>query len=113
VRATFLTLGITFKEICPDIRNRHAVDVVRGLEEFGCKVDIYDPWANPEEIAKEYGLTSVQSMEKLKDHVYDAVVLTVAHREFMEFDLARRSKPDSVVFDIKGFLPRDRVNGRL
>ena len=111
--AKVLQLGITFKENCPDIRNSHAVDVVRGLEEFGCKVDIYDPWANPEEIAKEYGLTSVQDVEKLKDHDYDAVVLTVAHREFMGFDLARWSKPDSVIFDIKGFLPKDQVNGRL
>ena len=111
--AKVLQLGITFKENCPDIRNSHAVDVVRGLAEFGCNVDIYDPWANPEDILKEYGLTSVQSMEKLKDHVYDAVVLTVAHREFTAFDLKRWSKPGSVIFDIKGVLPRNQVNGRL
>ena len=111
--ARVLQLGITFKENCPDIRNSHAVDVVRGLTEFGCKVDIYDPWADPEEIGKEYGLRSVQDVSSLKKCGYDAIVLAVAHREFTEFDLAQWSRPESVIFDIKGILPKDRVSGRL
>ena len=110
--ARILQLGITFKENCPDIRNSHAVDTVRGLEEFGCHVDIYDPWADPAEIAKEYGLTSFRDLSQLSDP-YDAVVLAVSHREFATLDVARYKKSEAVVYDIKGFLPRELVSGRL
>lgn len=107
-----LQLGITFKENCPDIRNSHAVDVVRGLEEFGCAVDVYDPWAEPEEIAKEYGLNSVRDAARLaKD--YDAVVLAVAHREFAGFPVRAHGKATAVVYDIKGVLPREVIDARL
>ncbi|MBP5232286.1 MAG: nucleotide sugar dehydrogenase [Planctomycetes bacterium] len=110
--AKVLQLGVTFKENCPDIRNSHAVDVVRGLEEFGCAVDVYDPWAEPEEIAKEYGLNSFKDAARLaKD--YDAVVLAVAHREFAGFPVRAHGKASAVVYDIKGVLPRDVVDARL
>ena len=111
--AKILQLGITFKENCPDIRNSHAVDVVRGLEEFGCHVDIYDPWADPEEIAHEYQLKSVKDINALDMNGYDAIVLVVSHREFADFDLSKFQKKDSIVFDIKGILPREQVDGRL
>ena len=111
--ARVLMLGITFKENCPDIRNSHAVDVVRGLEEFGCKVDIFDPWADPEEIKHEYGLSSVRELSALHPGVYDAIVLAVAHREFATLDFQRYQQPHAVVFDIKGILPREQVSGRL
>lgn len=111
--ARVLQLGITFKENCPDIRNSHAVDVVKGMQEFGCKVDIYDPWAEPEEIAKEYGLKSVQDPAALQAGGYDAVVLAVAHREFANVDLSPWRKAPSVVYDIKGILPKSKVDGRL
>lgn len=111
--AKILQLGITFKENCPDIRNSHAVDVVRGLEEFGCHVDIYDPWADPEEIAHEYQLKSVKDINALDMNGYDAIVLVVSHREFADFDLSKFQKEDSIVFDIKGILPREQVDGRL
>ena len=112
LNARVLQLGITFKENCPDIRNSHAVDVVRGLQEFGCNVDIYDPWAAPEEIQKEYGLVSHNKLEEIGDD-YDAVVLVVAHREFNGFNPESVGRKDAVVFDVKGFLPRKNVTARL
>ena len=111
--AKVLQLGITFKENCPDIRNSRAIDVVRGLQDFGCSVDIWDPWAAPEEIQKEYGVKSVQKIEDLDHSAYDAVVLAVAHREFSGFDVKSVSGENSVIFDIKGCLPKEVVTGRL
>lgn len=107
-----LQLGITFKENCPDIRNSHAVDVVRGLQEFGCLVDICDPWAEPEEIMREYGMTSVRELNKLSGK-YDAIVLAVAHREFTTLDFENYQNENAVVFDIKGILPRNIITERL
>ena len=111
--AKVLQLGITFKENCPDIRNSHAVDVVRGLQEFGCEVDIFDPWADPREVKHEYGLTSQKDSGELSADGYDAVVLAVSHREFVQLDVSKFRKGNAVVFDIKGILPRDIVDGRL
>ncbi len=109
--ARVLQLGISFKENCPDIRNSHAVDVVRGLEEFGCKVDVYDPWAEPDEVRHEYNLPSIQEIPA--GAKYDAIVLAVAHREFANFNPDEYRTPNGVVFDIKGVLPRKYVDGRL
>jgi hypothetical protein len=112
MHARVLQLGITFKENCPDIRNSHAVDVVDGLREFGCEVDIYDPWADPEDVKKEYNLTSFRDLKDLPGN-YNAVVLAVAHKEFLEIDLCSLMDENAVVFDIKGILPRNMVDGRL
>ena len=106
-----LQLGVTFKENCPDIRNSRAVDVASGLQEFGCRVDICDPWADPEEVQKEYGFTSVREIPA--GAAYDAVVLAVAHRQFRELDLASIKRPHTVIYDIKGILPRELADGRL
>ena len=112
LNARVLQLGITFKENCPDIRNSHAVDVVRGLQEFGCQVDIYDPWAEPAEVRKEYGLSSFKLQEEIgKD--YDAVILAVAHRQFKTLDLSCMAGEKTVIFDIKGVLPGNTATGRL
>lgn len=113
LNAKVLQLGITFKENCPDIRNSHAVDVVRGMEEFGCKVDIFDPWAVPAEVKQFYDLNSTNRIEDINFDEYDAVVLAVAHREFKDLDVSKYEKTDAVVFDIKGILPRELVDGRL
>lgn len=110
--AKVLQLGITFKENCPDIRNSRAVDVVEGLKEFGCSVDIYDPWADVNEVAKEYVFTSFKSIDKLSSK-YDVIVLAVAHKEFLDLDLAELKSENSVIFDIKGILPKEEVDGRL
>ena len=108
-----LQLGITFKENCPDIRNSHAIDVVYGLQEFGCQVDVFDPKADPAEVKKEYGVESVQDLSKLPLDAYDAIVLAVAHKEFTTLDIAQFSDGNAVVYDIKGILPKEQVDGRL
>ena len=113
LNAKVLQLGITFKENCPDIRNSHAVDVVRGMEEFGCKVDIFDPWAVPSEVKKFYDLKTTNQIADIKFEGYDAIILAVAHREFRELDISKYKKSKSVVFDIKGILPREVVDDRL
>ena len=111
--ANVLQLGITFKENCPDIRNSHAVDVARGLEEFGCHVDVLDPWADPEEVEKAYGVKTVSDFGALAAGRYDAIVLAVSHREFAGFDAGSFGKADAAVYDIKGILPRETVDERL
>lgn len=111
--AKILQLGITFKENCPDIRNSHAVDVVRGLQEFGCHVDVYDPWAVQEDVEKFYGIKSINNLRDLRYGGYDAIVLAVSHKEFIEMPVSEYRDGNAVVFDIKGILPRDIVDGRL
>lgn len=108
-----LMLGITFKENCPDIRNSRAVDVVRGLEEFGCEVDLLDPWADPAEVEREYGIAAFRTPEALAGRKYGAIVLTVAHRQFLSMDFAPFKSEHAVVFDVKGVLPREMVDSRI
>lgn len=107
--AKVLVLGITFKENCPDIRNTKVVDVVKELEQFGCVVDIYDPWAVASEVKHEYGLDIVSSYS-LAD--YNAFVLAVAHNKFKTIDFSRRGA-GTVLYDIKSMLPLEVVDGRL
>ncbi|WP_292654740.1 nucleotide sugar dehydrogenase [Nitratifractor sp.] len=109
--AKVLVLGITFKENCPDIRNSRVIDVIRELQDFGCEVDVYDPWADPEEVKHEYGIELLKTIDQRLSTNYDAVVLAVAHNEFKTLDL--NSDDDMVVFDIKGMMDKDRVDGRL
>ncbi|MBO4632322.1 MAG: nucleotide sugar dehydrogenase [Lentisphaeria bacterium] len=109
--ARVLQLGVTFKENCPDIRNSRAVDVAVGLQEFGCKVDICDPWADPNEVRKEYGFPAVREIPE--GIQYDAVVLAVSHRQFRELNISVLKQPHTVIYDIKGILPREQVDGRL
>ena len=99
--AELLMLGITFKENCPDVRNTKIVDVVAALHEYGIKVTIYDPWANPEEVMHEYGLEIVNELPSFK---FDAVVLGVAHKEFNSMDFHYFLKQNSVLYDVKGIL---------
>lgn len=106
--AEILMLGITFKENCPDVRNTKIVDVIVALEDFGTKVTIFDPWANPEEVKHEYG---VESTQKLPSAKFDAVVLGVAHKEFLDLDIKALKKENSIVYDVKGILKN--IDGRL
>lgn len=99
--AEVLMLGVTFKENCPDVRNTKIVDVVAALEDFGVKVTIFDPWANPEEVKHEYG---VESSQKLSSTKFDAIVLGVAHKEFLELEINRLRKENSIIYDVKGIL---------
>jgi UDP-N-acetyl-D-galactosamine dehydrogenase len=107
--AEILMLGITFKENCPDVRNTKIVDVIRELEDFGVKVTTFDPWANPEEVKHEYGLVTTDELPTQK---FDAVVLGVAHKEFLQLDLASLQNDTSLLYDVKGILG-NAVDGRL
>lgn len=107
--AKVLVLGVTFKENCPDVRNTRAVDVIRQLNDFGTEVTVYDPWANPAEVMHEYNLETTIDLPKEK---YDAVVLTVAHKEFLDIDLKSMLSPNGVLYDVKGIL-KEKVHGRL
>lgn len=108
--AQVLNLGITFKENCPDVRNTKAVDVIRTLEEYSIKVTTYDPWASPEEVKEEYNITSVNQLAQITQK-FDAIVLTVAHKEFKHIDLTQYLKPNGVIYDVKGVL--NQFNNRL
>lgn len=118
--AHVLMLGITFKENCPDVRNTKIVDVIAALKDYGVEVDIYDPWANPAEVKREYGLTCHNALpviastakqshtneEECSDFTgkYDAVVLGVAHNEFLKLNLKLNLKDNGVIYDVKGIL---------
>jgi UDP-N-acetyl-D-galactosamine dehydrogenase len=108
-------LGITFKENCPDIRNSRVVDVIEELKDFGCEVDIYDPWADPEEVKCEYGLELLSQLSttdiNTSTNSYDAIVLAVAHNEFKTLDLSTNKR--QIVYDIKAIIDRSVVDGRL
>ncbi len=105
-----LILGITFKENCPDIRNSRVIDVINELKDFGIDVDVYDPWADKEEVKRECGLELLQQEPSFAD--YDSIVLAVAHEQFKELDYSAIPKT-SVVFDIKGVLPKSVADKRL
>ncbi len=107
--ASLLMLGITFKENCPDVRNTKIVDVVKALEDYGIQVSLYDPWANPVEVLHEYGLTTSNLVPKT---AFDAVVLGVAHKEFLDLDINALRNQKSVLYDVKGVLG-NRADGRL
>ena len=97
-----LILGITFKENCPDVRNTKAVDVVNALKSYGTNITIYDPWANEEEVMHEYGMIS---SKKIPDTKFDAIVLTVAHNNFMNLDFSLLLNDKFVIYDVKNILP--------
>lgn len=101
--AKVLNLGITFKENCPDVRNTKAVDVIHALQDYGVEVVTYDPWANPAEVQHEYNLPCHSELDS-ESPKFDAVILTVAHKEFIDLDLNQFLKEGGVVYDVKGIL---------
>jgi UDP-N-acetyl-D-galactosamine dehydrogenase len=107
--AKTLMLGITFKENCPDIRNSRVVDIYRELRDFGMEVDVYDPWANKAEVKKEHGIDLVSELAA----IYDAIILTVAHQEFLNLPYASLKAENGIIFDIKSVLDRNWVDARL
>ena len=107
-----LVLGITFKENCPDIRNSKVIDVISEFEKFNLNVEVFDPWANASEVKKEFGISLITEISKLKDN-YDAIVLAVAHKEFSDFNLDKHTAEKAVVFDVKSFFPKEKTDGRL
>ena len=108
--AKMLILGITFKENCPDIRNTKVVDIYNTLKEYSNNITVHDPWANVGHVKHEYGIDIVST---LPQEQYDAVILAVAHNEFLSLDVKSLVKENGVVYDVKGLLPRDIIDGRL
>ena len=99
--AKTLLLGITFKENCPDIRNTKAIDVYNELKAYHMDIDLYDPWANAEEVKHEFGVALKTSLTNEK---YDTIILAVAHKQFLTLDLKSLKKPNSLTYDVKGIL---------
>ena len=106
-----LILGITFKENCPDIRNTKVVDIYNTLTEYTSNITIYDPWANKEHVKHEYEVDVTNEIPAERD--FDAVILAVAHQEFLSLDVHSLVKDNGVIYDVKGVLPRNIIDGRL
>ena len=108
--AKILILGITFKENCPDIRNTKVVDIYHTLQEYTGNITVCDPWAASDRVEKEYGIGVVS---QVPDSKYDAVILAVAHKEFLDLDVRSLVRDGGVVYDVKGVLDRKMVDARL
>lgn len=108
--AKILILGITFKENCPDIRNTKIVDIYHTLSEYTNDITLYDPWANAEKVKHEYCIDIVTEMPMEK---FDAVILGVGHKQFLELDVKALMKDNGVIYDVKGILPRNVIDARL
>lgn len=112
--ANILILGITFKENCPDIRNTKVVDIYHTFKEYTDNVTVYDPWADPDRVKSAYGIDIVNGDLSKFEHSFDAVVLAVSHKEFAGVDVRKFLRAENgVVYDVKGFLPRNMVDARL
>lgn len=108
-----LVLGLAFKENCPDLRNSKVIDVIRKLEEYGARVDVFDPWVARADALHEYGIRLVA---KPRLAAYDGVVLAVAHREFKELGVRRiraYGRRKHVLYDVKYAFPALKVDGRI
>jgi UDP-N-acetyl-D-galactosamine dehydrogenase len=105
-----LVLGITFKENCPDIRNSRVIDIINELKQFGCQVDVFDPWADKEEAKEEYNIDLLTELKTSDFNNYEGLVLAVGHKKFLSMDLELTSK---LVYDVKGILNKDKVAKRL
>ncbi|MGR9106796.1 MAG: Vi polysaccharide biosynthesis UDP-N-acetylglucosamine C-6 dehydrogenase TviB [Gammaproteobacteria bacterium] len=112
-RANVLLMGLTFKENCPDVRNSRAFDIIRELEGYNALVEVYDPWVDPEEVAKEMRINLIDRPEKGR---YDAIILAVSHRQFRQMGAAEiraLGKPQCILFDVKYVLPKEEVDAAL
>ena len=110
LNSELLILGFTFKENCPDVRNTKVVDIYRALKEYNIQITVYDPWVNPDVAKYEYGIEVIKT---LPDHNFDAIVLSVAHNVFQDFDISSLLKENHVIFDVKCILDKTQVDGRL
>ena len=108
--SNILMLGFTFKENCPDVRNTKVIDIYKALKEYNLNLTVYDPWANPDIVRHEYGIEVVNELPEGKA---DAVILAVAHEKFKGLDVESLAKKKHVIFDVKGFLKKEIVDGRL
>ena len=106
-----LLMGITFKENCPDIRNTRVIDIYNELRDYDIQVHVYDPWADPEEVKREYNIELVQNPTKC--NYYDGLILAVSHDKYLDFDFQSCVKSNGVIYDVKGVLPKTISTGRL
>lgn len=109
--AKILILGITFKENCPDIRNTKVVDIYSTLNEYTSNITIYDPWADAEHVRKEYGVENISQLDSF--YKYDAIILAVAHKEFLKVNWKKYLNNNGVIYDVKGIFPKEMIDGRL
>jgi UDP-N-acetyl-D-galactosamine dehydrogenase len=108
-----LMMGLAFKENCPDVRNSKVVDIIRELEKYGARVDVFDPWVDPKEAQHEYGVKPMQKPGKVR---YDAAIVAVGHQQFKDMGITairKLLKPTNVIYDIKHVFPKRSVDGRL
>ena len=110
INSNILILGFTFKENCPDVRNTKVIDIYKALKEYDLNVTVYDPWANPAVVEHEYGIKVVNELPAKK---FDAAISAVAHKEFLGLDIKSLLNNDGIIYDVKGILPRDIIDGRL
>lgn len=110
INSKIVVLGFTFKENCPDVRNTKVIDIVKSLQEYNLDITIYDPWANPAIALHEYG---VEVVNQLPADKFDAAIMAVAHNEFKTLDVTSVVKESAVVYDVKGMLDIQLVDGRL
>ena len=104
-----LMLGVTFKENCPDIRNTRAIDVYEELQSYNVNVDVYDPWADTNEVRAEFSFDLIENPDKK----YHAIILTVAHKEFLNQDLRSQLVDGGILYDVKGILDTKSIDARL
>ncbi|MCF6235090.1 MAG: Vi polysaccharide biosynthesis UDP-N-acetylglucosamine C-6 dehydrogenase TviB [Gammaproteobacteria bacterium] len=108
-----LLLGLTFKENCPDMRNTRVVDIIEEFNDYHTQLDVYDPWIDNSEAQKEYGITTIDSLE---NGIYDAIIVAVSHKQFIEMGVDKiraLGKEKSVLYDIKHLFPAEQTDGRL
>lgn len=113
--ANILLLGFTFKENCPDTRNTKVIDIYNTMLEYTPNIVVYDPWANKEKVEREYGVTIVNDSREVQRSNFDAIILCVAHKQFMDINIRGYLKDtkNGVVYDVKGIIYRNLVDGRL
>ena len=105
-----LIMGFTFKENCPDVRNTKVIDIYRALKQYNLDITVYDPWANPEIARREYGIDLVNELPQQR---FDAVVMAVAHKEFLDIDTEQLCNEKHIIYDVKGILDKNIIDGRL
>ncbi len=114
VESRILLMGLAFKENCPDLRNSKVIDVIKVLQEFNAKIDVYDPWVDHQEALREYGVNCLTGLPEANQ--YDGIILAVGHQEFFDLGISgirAFGKDDVVIYDVKGLFPKHETDGRL
>ena len=110
LNSDIIILGFTFKENCPDVRNTKVIDIYNALKEYNVNITVYDPWANPDIVKHEYGIDVVNTMPT---STFDSAIVAVSHREFDNLQLNSLLNTLNVVYDVKGIMDKQIIDGRL